>query len=140
MKKFNLSFLAALITNNVVGTAVAMLILNPLTHDMMNGGTSTEPEMEMPSLLAGYFILTLIMVLAYPYFKMDGSWIKRGAIWGLVSGGMAFLSIYLIIAGWSILPTKPMLISGLVDMSSTIATGIVIAYFYRNDQQPHQLH
>ena len=43
-------------------------------------------------------------------------------------------SVYLIISGWSILPPKAMLISGIVDTSSTIATGIVIAYIYRNDQ------
>ena len=75
------------------------------------------------------------MVLAYPYFKVEGTWLKKSAIWGVVSGGMVFLSGYLIIAGWSILPPKPMLISGIVDISSTIAAGIVIAYFYRKDQE-----
>ncbi len=111
-----------------------MFIASPLNHHMMSEFERKQDELEMPSLLAGYFLLTLFMVLAYPYFNMKGSWLKKGAIWGLISGGMSFLSVYLIIAGWSILPPIPMLISGIVDISSTIATGIVIAFFYRNDQ------
>lgn len=111
-----------------------MFIASPLNHHMMSEFERKQDELEMPSLLAGYFLLTLFMVLAYPYFNMKGNWLKKGAIWGLISGGMSFLSVYLIIAGWSILPPIPMLISGIVDISSTIATGIVIAFFYRNDQ------
>lgn len=135
MKKFSLSLLIGFITNNVVGTIVAMFIVNPLTHHMMSQFERKEGELEMPSLLAGYFILTLIMVLAYPYFNLKSSWLKKGTIWGLISGGMSFLPVYLIIAGWSILPPKAMFISGIIDMSSTIVTGIVIAYFYRKDQE-----
>ncbi|NQX80638.1 MAG: hypothetical protein HRT66_01410 [Flavobacteriaceae bacterium] len=132
MKKFSLSLLFGFIANNLVGTLVAMFVLNPITHEAMVGKTRSQDELEMPSLLAGYFILTLIMVLAFPYFKITGSWLKKGVVWGVVSGGMAFLSVYLIIAGWSILPPKEMFISGIVDISSTIAAGIVIAYFYKD--------
>ncbi|MBL4899174.1 MAG: hypothetical protein JKX76_05925 [Colwellia sp.] len=131
MKKFSLSLFFGFITNNIVGALVAMFILNPLTQQMMSKTARKQGELEMPSLLAGYFMLTLIMVIAYPYFKVKAGWLKRGAIWGVVSGGMVFLSGYLIIAGWSILPPKAMLIAGIGDISSTLATGIVIAYFYR---------
>lgn len=134
MKKFSLSLLFGFIVNNLVGTVVAMFIASPLTHHMMSEFERKPDELEMPALLAGYFLLTLFMVLAYPYFNLKASWLKKGTIWGLIAGGMSFLSIYLIISGWSVLPPKAMLISGIVDISSTVATAIVIAYFYRNDQ------
>ncbi len=135
MKKFSLSLLFGFITNNLVWTLVAMFIANPLTHGMMSQFERKEGELEMPSLLAGYFILTLIMVFAYPYFNLKSGWLKKGIIWGLISGGMSFLSIYLIISGWSLFPPKAMLISGIIDISSTIATGIVIAFFYRKSHE-----
>ncbi len=81
----------------------------------------------MLPIITGYFLLTLLMVLVYPYFGLEASWFVKGAIWGLITGGMSFVSIYLIISGWSILPPKEMLISGVVDILPTVATGIVIA-------------
>jgi len=134
MKKFSLSLLLGFIANNLVGTLVAMFIVQPLTHDLMSEFERKEGELEMPSLLIGYFVLTLIMVLAYPYFNLKSSWLKKGTIWGLIAGGMSFVSIYLIISGWSIFPPKAMLISGIIDMTSTVVTGIVIAYIYRKDR------
>lgn len=134
MKKFSLSLLIGFITNNVVGTLVAMFILNPFLNPMFNETVRTQEEgLEMPALLGGYFVLTLLMVMAYPYLNLKGSWIKKGALYGLLIGGIIFLSGHLIIAGWSVLPPKPMLISGVLDILSTIATGVVIAYFYRNE-------
>lgn len=132
MKKFSLSLIFGFLTNNVVGTITAMFIVRPLTYHAMTAFERKPDELEMPSLLAGYFFLTLLMVLAYPYFNLKTSWLKKGVTWGLFSGGMSFLSIYLIISGWSLLPPKEMLISGIVDISSTIATGIVIAFVYKN--------
>ena len=55
MKKFSLSLLFGFIANNLVGTLVAMFILNPLTHDMMQETSRKQDELEKPSLLAGYF-------------------------------------------------------------------------------------
>lgn len=134
MKKFSLSLIVGFITNNVVGTLVAMFILNPFLNPMFKETVRTqEAGLEMPSLLSGYFILTLLMVILYPYLNLKGIWIKKGAFFGFVIGGIIFLSGHLIIAGWSILPPKPMLISGILDILSTIATGVVIAYFYRNE-------
>jgi len=134
MKKFSLSLIIGFITNNVVGTLVAMFILNPYLNPMFKETIRTqEVGLEMPSLLSGYFVLTLLMVILYPYLNLKGTWIKKGAFFGLLIGGIIFLSGHMIIAGWSILPPKPMLISGILDILSTIATGVVIAYFYRNE-------
>ena len=118
------------IVNNVVGTLAARFIANPLTRDVMSKFERKKEELKMPPLLEGYFLLTLIMVLAYPYFGFEANWLIKGTIWGLLSGGMSFVSVYLIISGWSILPPKEMLISGIIDILSTVATGIVIAYIY----------
>jgi hypothetical protein len=128
MLKFVLSLLFGFIINNVVGILVARFIAKPLT--LVNMGKFERKKPEMLPLLIGYFLLTLIMVLAYPYFGLEASWIVKGALWGLLSGGMSFLSVYLIISGWSILPPKQMLISGIIDILSTVATGMVIAYIY----------
>jgi len=128
MLKFIFSLLFGFIINNAIGVIVARFIAKPLTRDNMNKFERKRPKM-LP-LLMGYFWLTLIMVLAYPYFQLEASWLIKGIIWGLISGGMSFLSIYLIISGWSILPPKEMLISGIIDIIPTIATGIVIAYIH----------
>lgn len=135
MKKFSLSLLFGFIVNNVVGTVVAMFIAKPLVHHMVSEFERQPDDMEMPFLLLGYFLLTLMMVIVYPYLKLPGSWLKKGAIWGLIAGVMSFVSIYSIISGWSILPGKAMLISGIIDISSTVATGIAIAFVYRNNSE-----
>jgi len=101
---------------------------------MFNGTVRTQEDgLEMPSLLIGYFLLTLLMVIGYKYFSFEAKWLKKGLIWGLLVGGIVFVSGHLIIAGWATIPPKPMLISGILDTSATVATGIVIAYFHRNE-------
>ncbi|MDW3649490.1 MAG: hypothetical protein R8P61_20640 [Bacteroidia bacterium] len=131
MKKFSLSLVAGFIVNNVVGTLAALFIAKPWVYPMISEFERKPDELEMPFLLTGYFLLTLMMVIVYPYFNLQTSWLKKGAIWGLIAGLMSFVSIYSIISGWSILPPKAMIISGIIDTSSTIATGIVIAFIYR---------
>ena len=134
MKKFSLSLGLGFIVNNLVATLVAMFILNPLLNPMFNVAVRTPKDgLEMPSLLSGYFLLTLLMVLGYKYFSLEANWLRKGIIWGLLIGGISFVSGHLIIAGWATIPPKPMLISGIFDTLATVATGIVIAYFYRNE-------
>ena len=81
MKKFSLSLLVGFFANHIVGALVALFILNPITHHMMENTSRKQDELEIPSLLAGYFLLTIIMVLVYPYFTLKGSWLKRGIVW-----------------------------------------------------------
>jgi hypothetical protein len=134
MKKFSLSLIIGFIVNNLVATLVAMFILNPLLNPMFNGAVRTQEDgLEMPSLLSGYFLLTLLMVFGYKYFSFEAKWLKKGIIWGLLVGGIAFVAGHLIVAGWAKIPPAPMLISGVLDTLATIATGIVIAYFYRDE-------
>jgi len=134
MKKFSLSLVLGFIVNNVVATMIAMFILNPLLNPMFNGAVRTqEVGLEMPSLLSGYFLLTLFMVIGYKYFSLEAKWLKKGMIWGLLIGGITFVSGHLIVAGWATIPPKPMLISGVLDTLATVATGMVIAYIYRNE-------
>jgi len=134
MKKFILSLGVGFIVNNVVATIIAMFILNPLLNPIFNGTVRTQEDgLEMPSLLGGYFLLTLLMVIGYNYFSLKAKWLKKGMIWGLLTGGIVFVSGHLILAGWATIPPVPMLISGIIDTIATIATGIIIAYFYRNE-------
>ena len=134
MKKFSLSLFLGFIVNNIVATITAMFILNPLLNPMFNGSVRTKEDgLEIPSLLSGYFLLTLLMVIGYKYFSFEANWLKKGLIWGLLTGGIVFVSGHLIIAGWATIPPKPMLISGVLDTLATVATGIVIAYFYRDE-------
>ncbi len=134
MKKFSLSLGLGFIVNNVVATMIAMFILNPLLNPMFNGTVRTQEDgLEMPSLLVGYFLLTLLMVIGYKYFSLEAKWLKKGIIWGLIIGGITFVAGHLIVAGWATIPPKPMLISGILDTLATVATGVVIAYFYRNE-------
>ncbi|GEM_PF-1658930 len=132
MRKFSLSLGLGFIVNNVVATITAMFILNPLLNPMFNGAVRTQEDgLEMPSLLSGYFLLSLLMVIGYKYFSLEAKWLKKGLIWGFLAGGIVFVSGHLIVAGWATIPPIPMLISGILDTLATVATGIVIAYFYR---------
>ena len=134
MKKFSLSLGFGFIINNVVATLIAMFVLNPLLNPMVHATVRTQEDgLEMPSLLGGYFLLTFLMVLGYKYFSFNAKWVKKGIVWGLIIGGIIFISGHLIVAGWAIIPPIPMFISGIFDTLATVATGIVIAYFYRNE-------
>ena len=134
MKKFSLSLGVGFIMNNAVATLIAMFILNPLLNSMFNGVVRTQEDgLEMPSLLSGYFLLTLCMVIGYKYFSLDTKWYIKGIIWGFLVGSITFIAGHLIVAGWAITPPYPMLISGVLDTLATVVTGIVIAYFYRNE-------
>lgn len=134
MKKIALSLGFGFIVNNVVATLVAAVILRPLLGQFWENTIRTDAQgLAFPSLLSGYFLLTLLMVIGYRYFSMQGPWLKKGVAWGLLIGGAAFLSGHLITAGWSVIPSFPMLISGILDMLAPIATGVVIGYVYRNE-------
>lgn len=134
MRKFALSLGFGFIVNNVVATLVAAVILRPLLGQFWENTIRTDAQgLAFPSLLGGYFLLTLFMVIGYKYFSMQGSWLKKGTAWGLLIGGAAFLSGHLITAGWSIIPSFPMLISGILDILAPVATGVVIGYVYRNE-------
>ena len=134
MKKFSLSLVLGFIINNVVATMIAMFILNPFLNPMFNGVVRTQEEgLEMPSLLSGYFILTLFMVIGYKHFTLDAIWLKKRILWGLLIGGITFVAGHLIVAVWATIPPIPMFISGILDTLATVATGIFIAYIYRNE-------
>ena len=120
------------VVNNVVSTLIAVAILNPFLNPMFDGAVRTQEQgLAFPYLLSGYFLLTLIMTIGFPYFNMSGGWVKKGVAWGAIVGVPTFLSGHLIIAGWSVIPGVPMLISGVLDCIAPIATGLVISYFYR---------
>lgn len=134
MKRFSLSLGIGFIINNIVATMIALFILNPLLNPMFNEAIRTQEDgLEMPSLLSGYFLLTLLMVIGYKYFSLDAKWLKKGIVWGLLIGGITFVAGHLIVAGWATIPPTPMFISGILDTLATTVTGIIIAYFYRNE-------
>ncbi|MCI4671824.1 MAG: hypothetical protein MRZ79_27020 [Bacteroidia bacterium] len=136
MKKIILSLILGFIANNMVGTLVAKFVLNPLLNPMF-GETirSEEAGLEFPALLGGYLVLTFLMIVIYRNLQLEGNWMKKGLLFGLWAGGIIFLSGHLIVAGWSILPPLPMLLSGILDIPSTVATAMVIAYIYRNESR-----
>lgn len=131
MKKFSISLIAGFIVNNVVGTLAALLVAKPLVGHLISEFERKPDEVAMPFLLTGYFLLTLMMVIVYPYLNLPGNWLKKGAFWGLIAGLMSFVSINPIVAGWSILSAHALISSGIVDVTSTVATGITIAFIYR---------
>jgi len=130
MLTFSLSLLFGFIVNNLIGTLAAKFIAGPLTHTVMAKFERKKEDVKLAPILAGYFLITLLMVIAYPYFGLEAEWLVKGSIFGLFAGGMSFISVHLIISGWSILPPKEMLISAMIDISSIIATGITIAYIH----------
>jgi hypothetical protein len=130
MKKFSISLGLGFIVNNLVGTLVAMFILAPLLNPLF--GDTLRSELNMPSLLGGYFLQTLFMVIAFPFVTFSTNWVKQGLAWGALAGGLTFLSDHMITAGWSVLPVTPMIISGFIDILAPLATGLLIAYIYKN--------
>jgi len=133
MKKFTLSLGLGFVASNVTATAIAFFLLNPLLNPHFKGMVrSTDDGLEMPALLGGYLLLTFLMVISYRYVSLPGNWLKSGTIYGLISGGVIFVAGHLIVAGWATIPPLPMLISGVLDTTATVACGIVIAYLYRD--------
>ena len=135
MKKNIIGLIGAFIINNIMGVLVAKFILAPALNESF--GTSLRPieSIEFPSLTGGYFILSLLMVFGYRYFKFSEHWKINGIVFGVLCGGMTFLSDHMITAGWSILQPVPMAISGMIDILVTLTSGLFIAYIFRNETQ-----
>ena len=123
-----ISLVGSAVISNVLSALVAIFILAPLLNEGF--GDTLRKQLEVPSLTGGYLVLSILMVLAYPYFKFSQDWKANGVIFGLLCGGMTFLSDHMITAGWSVLPPIPMLISGLIDSIVTVICGLFIAYIY----------
>lgn len=86
MRKFALSLGFGFIVNNVVATLVAAVILRPLLGQFWENTIRTDARgLAFPSLLGGYFLLTLFMVIGYKYFSIQGSWLKKGTCGGCSS-------------------------------------------------------
>ena len=133
MNRLIQTLIVAFITNQATATLIAIFILNPWLNPMFEGMVRTqEMGLQHTALTSGYFVLTLLMTLGYKSFSFQANWLLKGIIWGTVCGGMVFFSGHLIVAGWSVIPTLPLLFSGILDTISAIVTGIVIAYFYKH--------
>ncbi|MGL1887592.1 MAG: hypothetical protein OCD76_13835 [Reichenbachiella sp.] len=134
MKKFVISTSLGFIVNNVVATLIAIFVLNPFLNPLFEGTVRTKEEgIVMPALLGGYLLLSIMMAWLFPKLKLEGTWMSKGLIFGLACGAMTFVAGHLIVAGWSVLPVLPMLFSGILDSISTLCTGLVIAYVYRDE-------
>ena len=133
MKKFLISTIGGFLINNAVATAVAMALLNPLLDHHFKGTVRTmEQGLNLVALLSGYFLLTLLMVWLYPKIEWKKGWLSNGLTFGMATGGFVFVSGHLIVAGWSVISAFPMFVSGVLDCLTTMASGVFIAFVYRN--------
>lgn len=134
MKKHTLSIIVGFIV--MIITAILTAKLSAPFLSSLFGETIRKEGVDgllMPSLLGGYFILTLIMSFGFQYFNFNiNCYKKKGIIYGLFCGLLAIFSDHLIIAGWSRLPFLPMFVSGITDMIAPVLTGLVISYFQKD--------
>ena len=130
MKKLLLALLGAFVINNIVGALLAQFILAPWLNQSFGATLRAPEELGLPALLTGYFILSLLMVVGFRYVHSNLNWFQTGIVYGGVVGLMTFLSDHLIVAGWSILPPGPMLISGLIDTLAPVSAALFISYIY----------
>lgn len=134
MKKKIAALVLGFISTFVANSALAMTIIGPLLNTRL--GISRDPErdgLNFPSILAGYFVLTIFMIWLTPLVKTK-NWIMQGILVGGTSGLSVFVGGHLIVAGWSIADATAMLLSGLVDSVATIAGGLVIAFIFRKHE------
>lgn len=125
-----IGFIATFIAN----TILAMTIIGPFLNAKI--GISRDPEkdgLNFPSILIGYFVLTLFMVWLAPLVK-GKTWLQKGLIAGAMTGLAVNVSGHLITAGWSIADGSSMLFAGIIDSFATIIGGIVISYFLRENE------
>ncbi len=126
--------LAAFLTTFISGTILAMA-MNPFIAESFNGMIRTKEQGPfMPGLLLGYLMLGLFLAVYYPKVKQPNeSWARSGAVFGLSVGALAFLADHLVVAGWSTMPSGPMILSGCVDSLAGLVGGLVVAFMGRKD-------
>lgn len=135
MKKNIIGLVGVFLVNNIIGILVAKFILTPLLNEKFGSTLRPIEGLEFPSLTGGYFVLSLLMIFGYQFFKFSTNWKTNGIVFGILCGGLTFLSDHMITAGWSILPPTPMFISGIIDILVTITGGLFISYIYRHETQ-----
>ena len=133
MIRIGIAVIAGFLVTFVVASLLAVFVLQPWVNADLAGYVRTmEQGLHLPSILAGYFVLAAVMTGLYPRVNLNEHWLWNGLLFGLTVGVAVFVAGHLIISGWSVIPAKPMLLSGLVDTLAPALGGIAIAFVYRN--------
>lgn len=120
------------VVTNVVATALAVAMLQPLVSPMFGVYIRTDADgLAFAPLLAGYLVITIVLVWLMPRVNTGRLGWRHGAVVGMVLGTAVFLGDHLVTAGWSKIPAVPMLLSGLVDTLAVMVGGIVVAVVQR---------
>lgn len=120
------------VVTNIVATAIAVAVLQPVVSPMFGMYIRTDADgLAFAPLLVGYLVITIVLAWLMPRVKSGRSGWLHGAVVGLALGTAVFLGDHLVTAGWSKLPALPMLLSGLVDALAVMAGGIVVAILQR---------
>lgn len=127
MLKWFLSLGTGYIVMNVVATALAVGILQPLVAPMFGTYIRTDADgLAFAPLLIGYLVITCVLVWLMPRVNSGFTGWRHGVVIGLALGAAVFLGDHLVTAGWSKLPVLPMLLSGCIDALAVMIGGVVV--------------
>ncbi len=124
---FWVSAFAGFVVTSAAGAAVAVAYGPFLTTAFGEHIRTPDEGLAVPALVSGYAVIALVMAWLTPRLVTGHTGWRHGAIVGAAVGMTSFLGDHLVTAGWSRIATTPMLVSGIVDVLSGIAGGIVIA-------------
>ena len=133
MKKNILSLIVGFVVMMIVATLVTVASM-PFLNELFGDTIRTQDTLLTSALNGGYFLLVVFMIYGFKKINFNASgWLKKGMAFGLFIGLIVFFIDHIIISGWSKLPFLPMFVSGIVDVIPTVATGIVISYFHKEN-------
>lgn len=128
MLKWFLPLITGYVVTNIIATTLAIGILQPFVSGMFGSFIRTDADgLAFVPLLAGYLVITVVLVWLVPRVKSGCSGWLHGAVVGLALGAAVFLGDHLVTAGWSKIPELPMFLSGLIDSLAVMTGGVVIA-------------
>lgn len=115
-----------------LSAAIISISSNIFLEPMFGAHIRSSRDVLFVPLVAGYFIVALCLYISLSNFSSGTKKVQKGFIFGAVFGAAVFLGGHIIIAGWSVIAFKPLLISGLLDILPVSLSGAVLGALSKN--------
>lgn len=126
--------LVAFLSVMISATLIA-LAMRPAIAPMFGDYVRSDAEgLNFVALMSGYLVIAIALVWFIPRVQTGSEGWRHGLKVGAALGLAVFLGDHLVTAGWSRLPSLPMLISGTLDSLAVVIGGAVVASLLRPRQ------
>ncbi len=111
---------------------MAVLIITPFLDHRLEVTVKDPSLLNMPALIAGYLLMNIVMAFVYPRVMLGGaSWLRKSVILGSLFGVATFVSVHLVLVGYTTIDPMAFILSGILDAIGPLVGMIGIGFVYR---------